>query len=132
MRLVRLLMCVLLARPCCATVAAHHSQSGAYIVAKDIRIEGVIAQVTIRSPHSFVHVDAKREQGDVVRWVAEWGSAAHLGQQGIKPGTLKPGDNVIVGGHPSRNPDDHRMVIAFIERPSDGWSWGHKTGEVVD
>jgi len=27
---------------------------------------------------------------------------------------------------------DHRLLMMHIERPSDGWSWGNKPGEVVD
>ena len=46
--------------------------------------------------------------------------------------TLKIGDKVRVTGRPGRNAMDHRLLMMFIERPSDGWSWGNKPGEVVD
>ena len=38
--------------------------------------------------------------------------------------TLKPGDHVIITGNPGRNPEDHRLRMRTITRPSDGWKWG--------
>jgi hypothetical protein len=30
---------------------------------------------------------------------------------------------VIIKGNPGRNPDDHRIRMQSITRPSDGWNW---------
>jgi hypothetical protein len=111
---------------------AHHSQAAVYAINKDAKIEGEIAQILIRSPHSFVHVNVKDESGETVRWALEWGGAAQLSRQGVDGKTLKVGDKIVVGGHPGRNAVDHRMIVVFMERPSDGWNWGRKPGEVVD
>jgi uncharacterized protein DUF6152 len=111
---------------------AHHSQAAVYAINKDTKIEGEIAQILIRSPHSFVHVNAKNEKGEMVRWALEWGGAAQLSRQGVDGKTLKVGDKIIVGGHPGRNPIDNRMIVVYMERPSDGWNWGRRAGEVVD
>ena len=111
---------------------AHHSQAAVYAINKDTKIEGEIAQILIRSPHSFVHVNAKNEKGEMVRWALEWGGAAQLSRQGVDGKTLKVGDRVVVGGHPGRNPVDNRMIVVYMERPSDGWNWGRRAGEVVD
>jgi hypothetical protein len=111
---------------------AHHSQAAVYAINKDTKIEGEIAQILIRSPHSFVHVNAKNEKGEMVRWALEWGGAAQLSRQGVDGKTLKVGDRIIVGGHPGRNPIDNRMIVVYMERPSDGWNWGRRAGEVVD
>ena len=113
-------------------IAAHHSQAAVYAINKDTKIEGEIAQILIRSPHSFVHVNAKNEKGEMVRWALEWGGAAQLSRQGVDGKTLKVGDRIIVGGHPGRNPIDNRMIVVYMERPSDGWNWGRRAGEVVD
>jgi hypothetical protein len=115
-----------------AGMDAHHSQAAVYAINKDTKIEGEIAQILIRSPHSFVHVNAKNEKGEMVRWALEWGGAAQLSRQGVDGKTLKVGDRVIVGGHPGRNPIDNRMIVVYMERPSDGWNWGRRAGEVVD
>ena len=111
---------------------AHHSQAAVYAINKDTKIEGEIAQILIRSPHSFVHINARNENGEMVRWALEWGGAAQLSRQGVDGKTLKIGDKVVVGGHPGRNPVDNRMIVVYMERPSDGWNWGRRAGEVVD
>ena len=115
-----------------ANVYAHHSQVAVYRTNDEQKIEGSLVQVMVRSPHSWVHVEAKDEKGEVRRYAIEWGGAAQLRNAGIDGKTLKVGDKVRVTGRPGRNPADHRLLMLFIERPSDGWSWGNKPGEVVD
>ena len=34
------------------------------------------------------------------------------------------GDHVVITGNPGRNPEDHRLRMRTIARPSDGWKWG--------
>ena len=112
---------------------AHHSQVAVYQSKAEQKIEGELVQVMVRSPHSWVHVEAKDEKtGEVVRYAVEWGGAAQLRNAGVDGKTLKVGDKVRITGRPGRNPVDHRLLMMFIERPSDGWSWGNKPGEVVD
>lgn len=115
------------------TVAsAHHSQVAVYHSNTEQKIEGELVQVMIRSPHSWVHVEAKDEKGEIQRFAIEWGGAAQLRNAGVDTKTLKVGDKVRITGRPGRNAMDHRLLMMFIERPSDGWSWGNKPGEVVD
>ena len=111
---------------------AHHSQVAVYHSNTEQKIEGELVQVMIRSPHSWVHVEAKDEKGEVQRFAIEWGGAAQLRTAGVDGKTLKIGDKVRITGRPGRNAMDHRLLMMHIERPSDGWSWGNKPGEVVD
>lgn len=103
---------------------AHHSFASTYLEGQKMTIEGDVVQFLYRNPHSFLHVEAKDDKGNVVRWAVEWGGGGQLGSKGITRDTLKPGDHVIVVGSPGRNPDDHRMRMINITRPSDGWKWG--------
>jgi hypothetical protein len=104
---------------------AHHSFAGTYLEdAEPVKIEGKLLAFLVRNPHSFVHVEAADPKtGEMVRWSIEWGAAGQLAQQGVRNGTLKVGDNVVVSGSPGRNPDDHRLRMRTIDRPSDGWKW---------
>ena len=115
-----------------ATAYAHHSQVAVYKTAEEQKIEGKLAQVLIRSPHSWVHVEGTDEKGQPVRWAVEWGGAAQLRSAGVDGKTLKVGDFVKITGRPGRNAADHRLLMMYIERPSDGWNWGNRPGEVVD
>lgn len=115
-----------------AGLHAHHSQVAVYHSDTEQTIEGRLVQVIIRSPHSWVHVEGKDEQGVTQRFAVEWGGAAQLRNQGVDGKTLKVGDQVTVTGRPGRNAMDHRLLMMHIERPADGWSWGSRPGEVVD
>jgi hypothetical protein len=103
---------------------AHHSFAATYFEDKRVTIEGDLVQFLYRNPHSFVHVEVKDANGETVRWAVEWGAGGQLGRQGVTRETLKPGDHVIIVGNPGRNPDDHRLRMVNVTRPSDGWKWG--------
>jgi hypothetical protein len=106
---------------------AHHSFAGTYLEdAQPVKVEGTLVAFLVRNPHSFVHVEAKDPKtGEMIRWSIEWGAAGQLAQQGVRTGSLKVGDHVIVTGSPGRNAEDHRLRMRTIVRPSDGWSWGN-------
>ena len=111
---------------------AHHSYGATYDTKKEIKLEGKLAQFVYRNPHSFVHMMAKDENGEMQRWAVEWGGAGQLGGQGVTRETLKPGDVVVITGNPGRNPADHRIRMVSLRRPTDGFGWGGKTGETFD
>jgi hypothetical protein len=103
---------------------AHHSFAATYFEDKKQTVEGNLVQFLFRNPHSFVQVEAPDDSGKMVRWAVEWAGGGQLGQQGVTRETLKPGDHVIIVGNPGRNPEDHRLRMVTITRPSDGFKWG--------
>lgn len=111
---------------------AHHSFQATYQTDQVVTIKGKLVQFLFRNPHSFVHVMAPDENGDMQRWGIEWGGASALGRQGVARDTLRVGDEVIITGNPGRNPSDHRIRMQTLVRPSDGFGWGHKPEEVIE
>ena len=107
-----------------APVSAHHSFAATYFEDKTESVEGELVQFLFRNPHSFVHVEGKDKEGNAVRYAVEWGAGLQLNRQGVTRETLKPGDHVVITGNPGRNPEDHRLRMRTITRPSDGWKWG--------
>ena len=103
---------------------AHHSFAATYFEDKTQKVEGKLVQFLFRNPHSFIQVEAEDENGVMQRYAVEWGAGGQLGRQGVTRDTLKPGDHVIIIGNPGRNPEDHRLRMVSITRPSDGWKWG--------
>jgi len=111
---------------------AHHSFAATYDESRKVSIEGKLVQFLFRNPHSFVHVMARDASGQEQRWAVEWGGAGQLAGQGVTRETLKPGDVVVISGNPGRNPAEHRIRMLTLRRPSDGFGWGDRAGEVVD
>jgi len=105
------------------TAYAHHSFAATYFEDQTVTVEGKLVQFLFRNPHSFVHVEASDDKGEVQTWAIEWGGGGQLSRDGVSRETLKPGDHVIVSGNPGRNPADHRIRMRSISRPSDGWKW---------
>ena len=102
---------------------AHHSASATYIHGKTVKIEGTLKECIWRNPHSFMKVQAPDEKGEMQTWVIEGAAPSELNEQGMKSNSIRPGDHVIVTGEPGRIPEDHRMLLMTIERPSDGFKW---------
>jgi hypothetical protein len=111
---------------------AHHSLSATYFSEKEVKLDGKIADLLLRNPHSFLQVDAPDEKGTMQRWSLEWRSSGQLGQAGIKRDTLKVGDDVTITMNPSRTVGDHRGALKTLHRKSDGFGWGTNPGETID
>jgi hypothetical protein len=115
-----------------ATASAHHSFGATYEVAKQIKLDGKIVQFVYRNPHSFVHIEAPDPEGKTQRWAVEWGGTAQLTAANITRESLKVGDKVAIVARPSRVPNEYRVLMVNLTRPSDGFTWGRNAGEVVD
>jgi hypothetical protein len=103
---------------------AHHAFYSTYDRDKVVKIEGTLKEFLWRNPHSYVRVEAPDEKGDLQIWVVEWAAPAQLTENGLTSTTLRPGDKIIVTGHPGRAAgENHRMQMQKVERPADGWKW---------
>ena len=129
----RLLVVLTIAVMGAGTMArTHHSFAATYHEDQTVKIEGKLVQFLFRNPHSFVHVEAPDEKGEMQRWAVEWAGLGQLAGAGITRETLKYGDVVVVTANPGRNPADHRLRMVTLQRPSDGFTWGQRPGQVVD
>ena len=128
----KLLMLVVAGGLVAGVAYAHHSFAATYFEDKQVKVEGELVQFLYRNPHSFVHVEVKEQDGTVTRWAVEWGAGGQLGRQGVTRDTLKAGDHVIVTGNPGRTPEDHRLRMVSISRPSDGFKWPNAAGQTFD
>jgi Family of unknown function (DUF6152) len=111
---------------------AHHSYAATYDVGKEVKLEGKLVQFVYRNPHSFVHVQAPDQDGVQQRWAVEWSGTTQLGNQGVNRESLKVGDQVVIVGRPSRVAGEYRALMLSLKRPSDGFTWGTRTGEAVE
>jgi hypothetical protein len=111
---------------------AHHSFTATYFEDRTIQIEGKLLQFMFRNPHSFVHVEAPDDAGELRRWAVEWGGAGQLSNQGVTSQTLRVGDVVTIEGNPGRDPSDYRIRMQYLRRNSDGFDWGRRPGETFE
>lgn len=116
---------VMLAVGACAaatSLSAHHSFPGTYVENRTVTIEGELAQIVFRNPHSFVQV-VVQERGSRVRYDVEWVGAGELTRDGITQTTLKQGDRVVISGLPAAIAGDRRVRMLSLRRVKDGLDW---------
>jgi hypothetical protein len=102
------------------TAYAHHSFAGSYIEDKSVTLEGKVLQFDIRNPHSFINIEVVGKDGKAARWGGEWGGVTQLSEGGVTKFTLKVGDKVIITGAPSRDTEEHKILIQTVTRPAVG------------
>ena len=106
-----------------AAASGHHSFAAYYFEDQSIQIEGEIVEVQFKAPHTWVHVVSREPSGSAKRYAAEWANPSRLERDGMTKDTLKVADVVQIWGSPSRDPNDGRIHLKRIVRPSDGWEW---------
>jgi len=84
-----------------AVIAAHHSQPGFDPNDKPITIKGTVAEYRWRNPHVLIFWDVKDDNGNVVRWVGEFGSISTCLSRGMSKTTFKPGEEIALTGIPA-------------------------------
>ena len=104
-------------------VAGHHSFAAYYFEDQSIQIDGNVVEVQFKAPHTWVHVNSRDASGTEKRYAAEWANPSRLERDGMTKDTLKVSDFVRIWGSPSRDPNDGRIHLKRIVRPSDGWEW---------
>jgi hypothetical protein len=91
---------------------AHHSPA-AYDMQATRTVEGTITEYDWGNPHVYLSV---RENGTGRVWVVEAFPSTAMKQYGWARDTFAPGDAVVVGGHPGRNPARTVLFLQSIRK----------------
>jgi uncharacterized protein DUF6152 len=102
-------------------VAAHHSFAAEYDASKAVRITGVISKVEWTNPHSYLYIDVKDDQGNLLTWTCEGGAPNALSRRGFRRNSIKIGDTVTIDGYGAK--DGSRLMDARRITLSDGRSF---------
>jgi len=100
---------------CSGAVLAHHGVAG-YDMSKVITLHGTVTKFDWSNPHVVVYLDAKSDAGEIQHWTIEFASPVHMTRAGWSKNVMKPGDDVVIDTHPSRNgaPIGITSTITFI------------------
>lgn len=87
-----------------AAAGAHHSLSGQFDTSRAFEIDGVVSRVDWINPHTYVYVDVKQADGEVLTYKLESHPVAMMRKAGVsKQELLGDGSRVHVKAHPARN-----------------------------
>jgi uncharacterized protein DUF6152 len=106
-----------------ASLDAHHSFAAEYFEERTVTIEGAVVAFEFVFPHVSLHLNVPDENGRLQKFSVEWSNPGRLKQAGFSATSFKVGDRLIITGSPHRNPEEHKLHLRTIRRPSDGWRW---------
>lgn len=82
--------------------SAHHSHN-AYEVTQWTEIEGVVTEIQLILPHSWVYIDVKDAKGEVMTWALEATGPQGIFRNGVKREDVRAGDKIKVRCHVLRD-----------------------------
>jgi hypothetical protein len=97
---------------------AHHSLTG-YDHARQVELEGVVAEFQFTQPHPFLIIDVAAPGGAKQAWRLEMDNLFELRAIGLSKEGFKPGERVLVRGSASRD-GARALYLRRLDRPSDG------------
>ena len=82
---------------------AHHAFAAEFDANRPIKLRGTVTQWELVNPHSWIHLDVKGEDGNVVPWMIEGGSPNSLFRAGFTKRSLPAGTEILVEGYQAKD-----------------------------
>lgn len=98
-----------------APVRAHHG-GAAFDQAHTVTFQGTVTELQFANPHVLVYFDIKNKDGVVEQWSGWLTAPTKLARAGWTKNTLKPGDQITVGGSPHKG-GNHILQIRKLVAP---------------
>jgi hypothetical protein len=84
-------------------VAAHHAFAAEFDANKPIKLRGTVVKMEWINPHSWIHIDVKKPDGTVERWMIEGGPPNALYRRGFTKESLPVGTEILVEGFQAKD-----------------------------
>lgn len=98
-----------------ASVASAHHSAAMFDASRELTLAGTVKEFQWMSPHCWIQLlvsDPAAPSAEPVEWGIEMDNPLGLSRHGWKPGSLKPGDKIVVVAHPLRDGSRGGQVVS--------------------
>lgn len=85
------------------SVQAHHSFASEFDANKPLKLEGTVVKVEWINPHAWFHIDVKKPDNTIERWMIEAGTPNTLFRHGFTKNSVLPGTVIRVDGYQAKD-----------------------------
>jgi len=82
---------------------AHHAFAAEFDARQPITLRGTVTRVEWINPHTWIHIDVKDPDGNVVEWMIEGGTPNTLLRAGVDRKSLPAGTEIVVDGYRAKS-----------------------------
>ena len=82
---------------------AHHAFAAEFDAKQPITLRGTVTRVEWINPHTWIHIDVKDTDGNVVEWMIEGGTPNTLLRNGLDRKSLPAGTEIVVDGYRAKS-----------------------------
>ena len=86
-----------------AALRAHHSFAAEFDANQPVQLRGTVVKVEWINPHTWIHLDVKKTDGSMERWMIEGGTPNTLLRRGLTKNSLPEGTEIVVDGYKAKN-----------------------------
>lgn len=86
----------------CDNAGAHHGVAAHFAMDEEVLVHGVLSEIRIVNPHSYVYFDVEGADGMKESWRCEMNGASALRGNGLNEALFVPGESISVTGNPAR------------------------------
>ena len=86
-----------------APVSGHHAFAAEFDATRPIKLRGTVTKMEWINPHTWIHIDVKRPNGKVERWMIEGGPPNALYRRGFTKDSLPEGTEILVEGFQAKD-----------------------------
>src|SRR5580765_7562328 len=84
-------------------VRAHHAFSAEFDANRPVKLQGTVTKMDWVNPHAWIHIDVKKPDGTVEKWMIEGGTPNAMFRRGFTKDSLLVGTEIIVDGYQAKN-----------------------------
>jgi hypothetical protein len=81
-----------------ASLSGHHAFAAEFDAKTPIKLRGTVTKMEWINPHTWIHIDVKKPNGQVERWMIEGGPPNALYRRGFTKDSLPVGIEILVEG----------------------------------